>query len=136
MGTIDGGIEITFNPTTSFPKYGGQIDIELPLWYEGGSEYVFGTPSLSTDCQPTNLNDMTITTQQTSQNTHQIIFSKANSGLSSMTLKCTNYRNPTFAKTVGSFKMKVLDRETIKNSVLKYKDWNMVINTLNHVTLD
>lgn len=53
-----------------------------------------------------------------------------------MVLKCTNYRNPTYPKTVGSFTMKVTDREALANDIIVYQDWSMTISALTPITLN
>jgi len=41
VGSTDGDIIISFKPTEYFPKYGGRILIDVPVWYDKLSKSVY-----------------------------------------------------------------------------------------------
>ena len=41
IGSTDGNWHFSMNPGSEFPKYGGQIQMSVPIWFAGGTELVF-----------------------------------------------------------------------------------------------
>jgi len=126
IATTNGTMTIKLKPGKEFPKFGGQISIDLPFWYEGGTELVFRQ---STICSSQPVDVISIDTQTTSNGQHRIIFSKYKEG-SEITLVCNNYRNPIYARTIPGFGMSVSDREEPINLIAKYPNWSFKIDKL------
>lgn len=71
--------------------------------------------------------EITITQQQKSIDLGYVIIFAGYNAAAEITIRCTGYRNPTYAKTVGPFQMKVMDNEAIQNLIAVYPDWSFVI---------
>lgn len=134
VGSQNGLFRLTFVPGPYFPKYGGQITLGLPPWFDGAStnQVVFSDGG-STQCSSSQID---ISNQNKVSNQYVIIFRKYDGdGVSPVTLECTNYKNPTFQRTVGPFTMEVKDNEEIRNLVAVYPSWTFESGPLTAVDL-
>jgi hypothetical protein len=61
-----------------------------------------------------------------------------------LTMKCTNYRNPVYRQIVTGFRLEITDQENIANTVFASKTWgldasaddDLVVNTLDAAALN
>lgn len=128
IATTNGTLVIKVTPGLEFPKYGGEMSITIPDWYDGGTESVFSLNPSPTICSAPDA-VIKIATQQTSNKVHTIIFTSYTPG-SEIVLTCSNYRNPIYASTIAGFQMTIRDLETPNNLVAIYPAWGFTIATL------
>lgn len=133
LGSSDGFITFKFVAGANFPKYGGQLVLGLPNWYGDGTPSVFNNDALVTVCSS---NEIVIMEQKLTNSDHIVKFQKySGTATDTITIKCTNYNNPVYEKTLTGFSLSVFDLESINNNIMSFPDWSLDATTLLPLTL-
>ena len=103
VGASDGDITFTIPAGNNIPKFGGKITLKLPNWYKDGTDWTPVFTLGETLCESEHLD---IKAQQVRLNPFEEgavqenhvyeIFFKRYKFTETLTLKCSNYRNPIF----------------------------------------
>ena len=165
VSTRDGTLTLSFKPGLGFPKWGGKIEFRAPNWFTtatswpsakahylaNGKQTTISTLSDELICssedvviipdKPGNevcddIQGFAKNADTTQPSTKTIAFSRFDPAKETITIVCTNYKNPVYPQQLAGFKLKVVDRSETAQDAVEFPDFALDARNLKPVVLD